>query len=97
MCPCYSLTRNCFANHREESYAAADVNPLTGKRLDVGVHDLEENGAAKQQAGFFHKALLQALESDHRAGGTATEVKVVANGHCHGECPHTILCLNIPH
>ena len=51
--------------------------------LDVGQHDLEENGAAKKQAGFFHKGLLQAMESDHRAGGRASEVKVVANGHCH--------------
>ena len=68
---------------RQESYSAADVNPATGMPLDVGQHDLEENGAAKKQAGFFHKGLLQAMESDHRAGGRASEVKVVANGHCH--------------
>ncbi|RDX54151.1 Metallo-dependent phosphatase [Lentinus brumalis] len=67
----------------QESYSAADVNPATGLPLDVGQHDLEESGAAKKQDGFFHKGLLQALESDHRAGGRATEVKVVANGHCH--------------
>ncbi|KAI0714201.1 Metallo-dependent phosphatase [Cerioporus squamosus] len=67
----------------QESYSAADVNPATGLPLDVGQHDLEEGGAAKKQDGFFHKGLLQALESDHRAGGRATEVKVVANGHCH--------------
>ncbi|KAI0369179.1 Metallo-dependent phosphatase [Pilatotrama ljubarskyi] len=66
-----------------ESYSAADVDPVTGRPLDVGLHDMEEPGAAKRQDGFFHKGLLQALESDHRAGGHATEVKVVANGHCH--------------
>ncbi|OBZ66763.1 putative inactive purple acid phosphatase 29, partial [Grifola frondosa] len=67
----------------QETYSAADVNPTTGKPLDVGVHDMEPNGAAKKQDGFFHKGILQAMESDHRAGGNAREVKVVANGHCH--------------
>ncbi|KAI0774766.1 Metallo-dependent phosphatase [Trametes elegans] len=66
-----------------ESYAAADVDPSTGRILDVGIHDLETPGSSKRQDGFFEKGLLQALESDHRAGGRATEVKVVANGHCH--------------
>ncbi|KAI0642441.1 Metallo-dependent phosphatase [Trametes meyenii] len=66
-----------------ESYSAADVDVKTGRILDVGEHDLEAPGAAKRQDGFFHKGLLQALESDHRAGRRAPEVKVVANGHCH--------------
>ncbi|KAI0342973.1 Metallo-dependent phosphatase [Trametopsis cervina] len=67
----------------EETYSAADKDPLTGKPLDVGDSGLEESGNAKKQDGFFNKALLTALESGHRAGGTAREVKVVANGHCH--------------
>lgn len=67
----------------QESAAAADINPATGQPLDVGQHDLEESGAAKKSAGFFHKGLLQALESDHRAGGNLPEVKVVGNGHSH--------------
>ncbi|KAI0917949.1 hypothetical protein AcV5_002750 [Taiwanofungus camphoratus] len=67
----------------EESYAAPDVDPNTGRPLDVGLHDLEGQGSARKQDGFFHKGLLQALESDHRAGGNAKEVKVVSNGHCH--------------
>ena len=46
---------------------------------------MEEHGNAKQQDGFFTKALLTAMESDHRGGGTAHEVKIVANGHCHSE------------
>ena len=58
------------------------MDPVTGQPLDVG-NVLEEPGASKKSAGFFHKGLLQALESDHRAGGRATEVKVVANGHQH--------------
>ncbi|KAH8103804.1 Metallo-dependent phosphatase [Cristinia sonorae] len=66
----------------EEAFSAADVDPRTGKALDVG-EQLEGNGNAKKQDGFFHKALLQAKETDHRAGGNAREVKVVANGHDH--------------
>ncbi|KAK7687305.1 hypothetical protein QCA50_009810 [Cerrena zonata] len=67
----------------EEAYAAADVDSRTGKPLDVGNHDIEGPGNAKKQAGFFHKGILSAMETDHRAGGDAKEVKVVANGHCH--------------
>ncbi|KAH9942026.1 Metallo-dependent phosphatase [Amylocystis lapponica] len=66
----------------QEAYSAADLNPSTGQPLDVGTHD-EGQGSAKKQDGFFHKGLLQATESDHRAGGNVQEVKVVANGHCH--------------
>lgn len=74
-----------ITSFREESYAAPDVDPNTGRPLDVGLHDLEGQGSARKQDGFFHKGLLQALESDHRAGGNAKEVKVVSNGHCHGQ------------
>lgn len=74
---------NSYIICRQESYAAADINPLTGRPLDVGLHDLEESGAAKKQDGFYHKGVLQAMESDHRAGGNAREVKVISNGHCH--------------
>ncbi|KAI0832144.1 Metallo-dependent phosphatase [Trametes gibbosa] len=66
-----------------ESYSAADVDPATGRSLDIGEHDLEAPGSSKRQEGFFHKGILQASESDHRASGQASEVKVVANGHCH--------------
>ena len=69
---------------RQETYAAADINPSSGRPLDVG-QVLEESGASKKSAGFFHKGILQAFESDHRAGGRAPEVKVVANGHCHSK------------
>ena len=51
----------------------------------MGHHNLEGPGNAKKQAGFFHKGILSALETDHRAGGDASEVKVIANGHCHRE------------
>lgn len=61
------------------------MDPHTGARLDVGLHALETNGAAKKNDGFFEKGLLKAMESDHLAGGNAREVKVVANGHSHGE------------
>ena len=81
----YRLKCERYLCSRAESYSAADVDSKTGRPLDVGLHDLEEPGAAKRQDGFFHKGLLQALESDHRAGGRAPEVKVVANGHCHRE------------
>ncbi|TDL23728.1 Metallo-dependent phosphatase [Rickenella mellea] len=66
-----------------ESYTKADVDPVTGKPLDVGIHNLEASAAAKQNAGFFHKGILQAMETDHTSGRNVREVKVVANGHCH--------------
>ncbi|CAL1715541.1 unnamed protein product [Somion occarium] len=67
----------------EEAYSAADVDTRTGKPLNVGQHDIEGPGNAKRQAGFFHKGVLAAKTSDHRAGGDDREVKVIANGHCH--------------
>ncbi|PFH51912.1 hypothetical protein AMATHDRAFT_141299 [Amanita thiersii Skay4041] len=66
-----------------EAYNKADVDPRTRKPLDVGLHDLEGPGNAKTNEGFFEKGILQAMESDRRNAGPATEVKVVANGHCH--------------
>lgn len=77
-----NLARHAF---RQESYTEADINPQTGQRLDFGLHDLESSGAATKNEGFFEKGLLRAMESDHIAGGSSREVKVVANGHCHGE------------
>ncbi|KAF8519664.1 Metallo-dependent phosphatase-like protein [Gautieria morchelliformis] len=56
-----------------------DIDPSTGKDLDVG-QQLDGPGAAKKNAGFFVKALLNATEDD---GGHGREVKVVGNGHCH--------------
>jgi hypothetical protein len=70
---------------RQESYSKADVDPVTGKSLDTGLHGLEGKGSAKKNGEFFEKGLLNALESDHRAGGANLEVKVVANGHCHSK------------
>ncbi|KAF8643188.1 hypothetical protein AX16_009173 [Volvariella volvacea WC 439] len=67
-----------------EAYDAADQDPRTGKPLDVGIHDLEKPGNAKENGGMFQNGLLKAEESDHVARH-APEVKVVANGHCHRE------------
>ncbi|TFY74616.1 hypothetical protein EWM64_g9396, partial [Hericium alpestre] len=61
----------------------ADLDPATGRLLDVGEHDLERSGAAKTNGGLFEKGLLKATESDHTASGSIPEVKVVGNGHCH--------------
>lgn len=72
-------------DYSQEAYSTADVNINTGARLDVGLEGLETNRAAKKNEGFFEKGLLQAMESDHTAGGNAREVKVVANGHAHSE------------
>ncbi|KAK0203023.1 Metallo-dependent phosphatase-like protein [Desarmillaria ectypa] len=66
-----------------ESYTPADTDPRTGQPLDVGIHGEEAAGNAKGTDGFFEKALLTALESEHVSKGTEHEVKVVANGHCH--------------
>ena len=63
----------------------ADRDPVTKAPLDVGMHGMEPHGNSKKQDGFFHKGVLQAMETDHTAS-TAREVKVIANGHCHSAC-----------
>jgi hypothetical protein len=68
----------------QESYSKADIDPSTGKPLDVGISDLESKGSANGNDGFFEKGLMSALESNHRARGIYREVKVVSNGHSHG-------------
>ena len=68
----------------QESYSKADIDPTTGKPLDVGISGIEGKGSAKGNAGFFEKGLMSALESNHLARGVYREVKVVANGHSHG-------------
>ena len=80
----YRPYAHLIRSSRQESYAQADKDTRTGARLDVGLHDLESTGSAKKNEGFFEKGLLKAMESDHLAGGSALEVKVVGNGHCHG-------------
>ncbi|EJD07471.1 Metallo-dependent phosphatase [Fomitiporia mediterranea MF3/22] len=66
-----------------ESYSTPDVDSNTGIPLDIGIHDIEDPGNAKKNDGFFDKGILQALETDHSAGGNVKEVKVIGNGHCH--------------
>jgi len=61
-----------------EAYSEPDFDPQTTKLLDVG-EQLEGPGSAKHNGGFFVDGVLKAPESD--VGGT--EVKVIANGHCH--------------
>ncbi|KAJ3540453.1 hypothetical protein NM688_g6225 [Phlebia brevispora] len=67
----------------QEAYSKADIDSHSGALLDLGLRDLEGHGNSKRNDGFFHKGLLQAMESDHRGAGSQREVKVVANGHCH--------------
>lgn len=61
----------------------ADRDPVTNAPLELGLHGLEESGSSAKQDGFFHKGVLQAMESDNTGGGNTREVKVIANGHCH--------------
>jgi len=68
----------------QATFSKADIDPPTGKPLDVGISDLERKGSAKGSDGFFEKGLMTALESNHRARGVYREVKVIANGHSHG-------------
>jgi len=68
---------------RQETYAKADVDPRTGKPLDVGISGQETQGDSKGNDGFFEKGLLKALESDHVTHTPIPEVKVVGHGHCH--------------
>jgi hypothetical protein len=74
----------CSFSCRPESYAKADINPLTGKNLDVGISGLEPPGHAKNSDGFFEKGVLMASESMHASNGNIHEIKVIGNGHCHG-------------
>ncbi|KII85910.1 hypothetical protein PLICRDRAFT_115182 [Plicaturopsis crispa FD-325 SS-3] len=67
----------------QEAYSPPDVDPFSGRRLDIGLHDTEPRGSAKKNDGFFEKGLLKAYESEHLSGGGVHEVKVVGNGHCH--------------
>jgi hypothetical protein len=75
---------------RPESHTIkVDINPSTGKALDVGITGLEGPGSAKKSDGFFEKGVLKAMESANVAS-KAREVKVIGNGHCHGV---TFFCL----
>jgi hypothetical protein len=58
---------------------------------------LEDPGNAKENGGMFEKGILKAMESDHRANGNALEVKVITNGHCHGEFMCTWECYSLKH
>jgi hypothetical protein len=71
--------------HSQESYETPDRDSRTGLPLDVGSSDLERPGSAKKNGGFFQNGLSHALETPHRGAGGIPEVKVVGNGHCHGE------------
>ncbi|THU80539.1 hypothetical protein K435DRAFT_874290 [Dendrothele bispora CBS 962.96] len=66
----------------QEAYANPDIDPATKRPYDVGLKGNEGHGAAKGNDGFYEKAVLVAMESDHVTKNTK-EVKVVANGHCH--------------
>ena len=65
----------CFFS--QESYSKADVDPPTGKRLDVGMSGLEGRVSAEGRGGFFEKGLVAALESSRHARGVYREVEVV--------------------
>jgi hypothetical protein len=85
------ILRRLIPSHSPEAHSAPDKDPVTGESLDVGISDLEEPGNAKKQNGFFNKALLKAMESEHRASGNVREVKVVGNGHSHSTCFRLVL------
>ncbi|KIM44481.1 hypothetical protein M413DRAFT_442454 [Hebeloma cylindrosporum] len=66
-----------------ETYSKADMNPSTGKPLDVGISGQEPHGNAKNSDKFFENGILKAMESEHVGHENAQEVKVIGNGHCH--------------
>ena len=76
---------HCGPFDSQESYGTADTDARTGLPLDVGTSDLEGQGSAKKNGGFFENGLLHALETPHRGAGGIPEVKVVGNGHCHSK------------
>ena len=78
-------------HHSQESYRTPDTDPRTGQLLDFGTSDLKSPGLAKKGDGFLKKGLLRALETQHRGAGGIPEVKVVGNGHCHGNLNYPIV------
>lgn len=70
----------------------ADFDANTGLPLDIGIHDLEDDGSAKKNDGFFEKGILQAMETEHNAGGNLREVKVIGNGHQHSKSLQLVGC-----
>jgi hypothetical protein len=63
----------------EETYSTPDVDVKSGKPLDVG-EQMEKKEYPKTNGRMFEDGLMKAHENE--LGGR--EVKVVANGHCHG-------------
>ena len=53
----------------QESYSKADIDPPTGKSLDVGMSGLEGRRFAEGSGGFVEKGLMAALENSRRARG----------------------------
>ena len=79
---------NCdiyFVSSSIEAYNSPDIDSDTDIPLDIGIHDIEEDGSAKNNDGFFEKGVLKALESEHDASQGLREVKVIGNGHCHSQ------------
>ena len=66
---------------RPETYNDPDKDPFTGLPLDKGESGNELPGNSKESDGFFEKAILGSLESDHTGKGSALEVKAIGNGH----------------
>ena len=71
------------------------MDPRSGALLDMGLRDLEAHGNSKKNDGFFHKGILQAMENENVGGGSAREVKVVLNGHCHGTCSRSLFATKL--
>ena len=63
----------------EETYSTADVDVKSGKPLNIG-QEMDKKGNPKKNGGMFENGLMKAHENE--LGGR--EVKIVANGHCHG-------------
>jgi hypothetical protein len=63
----------------EETYSTPDVDVKSGKPLNVG-EEMDPKGNPTKNGGMFENGLMKAHENE--LGGR--EVKVVANGHCHG-------------
>ena len=68
---------------RQEAYSKPDMNPLTGKPLDIGISGQQPPGSPKHNDGFFEDGVLKSLESEHVSASPVPEVKVIGNGHCH--------------
>lgn len=65
---------------RPEAYDSPDPDSEEPSRYEIGQTLDSGKGSPEHNSGFFQDAILSAKESE---ASTGSEIKVIANGHCH--------------